>query len=184
MTTDDPTLTVAESVAWLKEHGLTIREDTWRGYVSRGRAPSADEPGEGPVNRRQPKWRESTLRAYLARKNERGGQAWRSSDAAPLGPVTTAERPLGPRQVRVLLELPSTGMPVDPATIRERLDAGDAAALNTVLGLLEDRRLVTVDREGKGNRRWIRSAELTEAGRRTWTELDALERVAAEAREG
>lgn len=56
---------------------LGITAATWRGYVGRGQAPPADDPGDldQPANRRTPKWRESTIERWDA---ERRGQAWRA----------------------------------------------------------------------------------------------------------
>jgi len=57
---------------------LGLQPSTWRAYVCRGQAPPADDPGVGPVNRRTPRWRLSTVREYrqawLRRERER--QEW------------------------------------------------------------------------------------------------------------
>jgi predicted DNA-binding transcriptional regulator AlpA len=40
---------------------------TWRGYVSRGHAPAPDDPDDDrPPNRRQPRWRQSTIDRWQA----------------------------------------------------------------------------------------------------------------------
>lgn len=52
-------LTVAE-VASL----LGMQPGTWRALVARGQAPKADDPGVGPINRRMPRWRLSSVREY------------------------------------------------------------------------------------------------------------------------
>lgn len=54
---------------------LGIRPDTWRSYVTRGRAPAPDVPDlETPVNRRRPLWKVSTVRRYVQNKKRR---AWK-----------------------------------------------------------------------------------------------------------
>lgn len=59
---EDPLLNSAE-VAQL----LGIGRKTWTSYVARGQAPAADEPDLGrPVNRREPKWRQTTIARYKA----------------------------------------------------------------------------------------------------------------------
>lgn len=55
---------------------LEITPGSWRVYVSTGVAPRADEPDEGlPPNRRNPKWKLSTVRAFV---QGRKGQGYRS----------------------------------------------------------------------------------------------------------
>jgi hypothetical protein len=62
----DRLLTTAEVAA-----ALGIQPATWRKMVSVGSAPRADDPGVGPVNRRTPRWRVSTVRAFrLGRKGK------------------------------------------------------------------------------------------------------------------
>lgn len=53
---------------------LGIRPDTWRAYVNRGQAPAPDVPGVGCAERRRPKWRLSTVRAYHQGKKRK---AWK-----------------------------------------------------------------------------------------------------------
>lgn len=44
---------------------LGIQPKSWRSAVGRGLAPAADDPDdETPVNRRRPRWRESTVAEY------------------------------------------------------------------------------------------------------------------------
>lgn len=47
---------------------------TWRNYVMRGYAPEADEPGTGPVNRRLPQWRLSTIEQWLRTRPGKGNR--------------------------------------------------------------------------------------------------------------
>jgi hypothetical protein len=72
----DPLLSNAEAAA---RAGMKTR--SWRSAVSRGYAPPADEPDlETPQMERQPRWKASTVDAWLA---ERPGQGHRSDlDAA------------------------------------------------------------------------------------------------------
>lgn len=52
---------------------LGLSPATWRSFVYKGFAPKADDPDEGrPVNRRSPRWRESTVAAWKASRPGRG----------------------------------------------------------------------------------------------------------------
>lgn len=65
---DGDSLVTAREVGVL----LGISPATWRAYVSRGRAPEADdtEPGR-PVGSRVHRWRVSTVEAYVRGKRRR-----------------------------------------------------------------------------------------------------------------
>ena len=66
----DPMLTGPEAA---QRCGVTA--GTWRGYVHRKVAPAPDDPDEGrPVNRRQPRWKTSTVDYF---KENRIGQGRR-----------------------------------------------------------------------------------------------------------
>jgi hypothetical protein len=66
----DPWLTTADVCRVLR-----IAPDTWRAYVNRGQAPAPDDPDLGrPANRRTLRWRESTVRRYVANRKRR---AWK-----------------------------------------------------------------------------------------------------------
>jgi predicted DNA-binding transcriptional regulator AlpA len=56
---------------------LGIDSATWRGYVHRGYAPPPNDPGDTslPVNRRTPKWRQSTVDQWQAARRT---QSWRA----------------------------------------------------------------------------------------------------------
>ncbi len=57
---------------------LGISPGTWRGYVSRGRAPAPDDPDVGrPPNRRQPRWKTSTIDTW---QTDRPGPGEGSTD--------------------------------------------------------------------------------------------------------
>jgi hypothetical protein len=58
---------------------LGVGPATWRGYVSRGQAPAADDPDDGNPNewRRNPRWRRSTVEAW---RKARRGQEWRAGE--------------------------------------------------------------------------------------------------------
>ena len=51
---------------------LGIAAVTWRGYVKRGLAPKADDPGVGHPARRTPRWRVETVRQYRATRKGAG----------------------------------------------------------------------------------------------------------------
>lgn len=53
---------------------LEISPTTWRGYVRRGYAPPADDPGAGPVNRRTPRWKLATVREYRLNRAGQGAR--------------------------------------------------------------------------------------------------------------
>ena len=66
-----------------------INPGTWRDYVSRGRAPQPDDPDEGAVKeRRRPRWRPETVRAWQAARPGRTGRPRASAVRAtcPAGP--------------------------------------------------------------------------------------------------
>lgn len=79
MTVPDPLLTGPEVAAL-----LDIDPGTWRGYVHRGQAPKADEPGDESLsaNRRTPRWRLSTIERWQAGRRT---QAWRAGVTGPNG---------------------------------------------------------------------------------------------------
>lgn len=52
---------------------LGMTPGAWRKAVSKGYAPAADDPGEGPVNRRTPRWRVSTVREFKLRGRKGAG---------------------------------------------------------------------------------------------------------------
>lgn len=55
---------------------LGMTPGAWRQAVYAGYAPAADDPGQGPVNRRTPRWRVATVRAFKLKG--RLGQGFRS----------------------------------------------------------------------------------------------------------
>jgi hypothetical protein len=75
MSTTDPLLTGPEAAA-----RLGIAASTWRSYVARGYVPAADDPDEGNPNpnRRNPRWKTSTVERY----RKRAGQGARTARKA------------------------------------------------------------------------------------------------------
>lgn len=59
---------------------LGIVPATWRSLVRSGHAPPADEPGVGPVNRRSPRWKVSTITEF--RRTRPGSGNWRRTEAS------------------------------------------------------------------------------------------------------
>jgi hypothetical protein len=53
---------------------LGIKPVSWRTAVAKGYAPPADDPGVGPVNRRNPRWRLSSVRRYELSRPGRGAR--------------------------------------------------------------------------------------------------------------
>lgn len=51
---------------------LGIKPATWRSYVHRGYAPRPDDPGVGPVNNREPRWRLCRVREFLVQRRGQG----------------------------------------------------------------------------------------------------------------
>lgn len=52
-----------------------VAPGTWRAYVARGQAPAPDDPDEETTpSRRNPRWKASTVEAFMA---ARRGQGWR-----------------------------------------------------------------------------------------------------------
>lgn len=68
MSDDDPLLTVKEAAARAE-----VKPVTWRWYVKHEYAPAPDVADlSTPANRRTPKWRTSTVDAYIARPKKPG----------------------------------------------------------------------------------------------------------------
>jgi hypothetical protein len=61
----DPWLTVAQAAERAR-----VTPATWRSSVTRGWAPPPDDPGDESqaANRRNPRWRRSTVDAYIQRR--------------------------------------------------------------------------------------------------------------------
>jgi hypothetical protein len=67
-TDDDPLLTTAETAA-----RLGIAPATWRWHVTQGSGPPPDDPDDGhPAERRMPRWRLSTVKAWEATRRGPG----------------------------------------------------------------------------------------------------------------
>lgn len=67
-TDDDPLLRVNEAAA-----RAGVQPSTWRAYVNRQQAPRPDDPDEEtPKERRQPRWRQSTVDAFNGRPRRPG----------------------------------------------------------------------------------------------------------------
>lgn len=76
MNTPDPMLTGPQIAG-----RLGIAASTWRAYVARGQAPPADDPDDVdrhgqpiPKNRRQPRWKTSTIDTYATRTKRPGAR--------------------------------------------------------------------------------------------------------------
>jgi hypothetical protein len=65
----DPLLTGAECAAL-----AGVAAATWRSLVRGGYAPKADDPGVGPVNRRTPRWRRSSVERFIRDRPGRTGR--------------------------------------------------------------------------------------------------------------
>jgi hypothetical protein len=66
----DPLLTGPEAAK-----RCNISANTWRGYVHRGYVPPADDPDEGrPVNRRSPRWYQSTVDHFRTHRRGHGAR--------------------------------------------------------------------------------------------------------------
>jgi predicted DNA-binding transcriptional regulator AlpA len=65
---EDPLLTVAEVAT-----RVGLSPSSWRAYVATGGAPAPDDPDDDrPANRRQPRWRASTVDAWTKDRRPRG----------------------------------------------------------------------------------------------------------------
>jgi len=65
---EDPLLTVAEVAT-----RVGLSPSSWRAYVATGGAPPPDDPDDDrPANRRQPRWRTSTVDVWKANRRPPG----------------------------------------------------------------------------------------------------------------
>lgn len=69
MNSPDPLLTGAQAA-----QRLGLVPSTWRSYVARGYAPAPDDPGDlsASANRRNPRWRASSVDRFKANRLHQG----------------------------------------------------------------------------------------------------------------
>lgn len=88
--TNDPLLTGPDAAA-----RIGIAPATWRSYVKRGYAPPADDPdGDRPANRRNPRWRTSTVDTFAANRIGQGRRPARVKGGAEAAKRWRAENGL------------------------------------------------------------------------------------------
>lgn len=102
-----------------------IRPGTWRGKVARGLAPQPDDPDEdSPPERRRPRWKADTVRAYHANRPRKTGRPRRSPAMATattydvVFEIVEFNEPDGSEIARQVTDT-DTGVAIDPADVRD-----------------------------------------------------------------